>query len=221
MNSKKIKKDLLLAWLIVIGGSRLSELFSFIPVVSENLSLITAVLLLYVPIGFSLKYKERFLFIDSTLAQFFRSVLWFIGVSALVFIPGLVINHFYQKFFFGFLYHTKSWPDLLNFSFYEIVAVALPEEFFFRGFFLERMKIIYTRSYFNFFGVSIGPALLLTSLIFALSHSVITLAWWHIFIFFPAMLFGWLKEKTGTITAPLLFHAACNIFAQWVFVHYF
>ncbi|MFH1357919.1 MAG: CPBP family glutamic-type intramembrane protease, partial [bacterium] len=46
------------------------------------------------------------------------------------------------------------------------------------------------------------------------------LQWWHGFIFFPALIFGWLKQKTKTIWAGTLFHAACNLFAYWVALHY-
>jgi membrane protease YdiL (CAAX protease family) len=35
-------------------------------------------------------------------------------------------------------------------------------------------------------------------------------------VFFPALLFGWLRERTGTIVGSTLFHAACNILSRVV-----
>jgi membrane protease YdiL (CAAX protease family) len=33
-------------------------------------------------------------------------------------------------------------------------------------------------------------------------------------VFFPALLFGWLRARTRGIGAPVLFHALCNILAS-------
>ncbi|HPQ81946.1 MAG TPA: CPBP family glutamic-type intramembrane protease, partial [bacterium] len=38
----------------------------------------------------------------------------------------------------------------------------------------------------------------------------------HFSIFFPALVFGYLRERTGSITAPALFHAASNILMDWI-----
>jgi membrane protease YdiL (CAAX protease family) len=51
----------------------------------------------------------------------------------------------------------------------------------------------------------------LTCLIFAASHSIIAFRWWHFAIFFPSLVFGWLRDRTGGLVAPVLFHAASNL----------
>ena len=33
-------------------------------------------------------------------------------------------------------------------------------------------------------------------------------------VFFPSLVFGWLRAKTGGIGAPLAFHAFCNVFSE-------
>ena len=33
-------------------------------------------------------------------------------------------------------------------------------------------------------------------------------------VFFPALVFGWLRRRTGGVGAPVVFHAACNVFAS-------
>ena len=92
--------------------------------------------------------------------------------------------------------------------------VALPEEFFFRGYFQSTLNRVWPTRW-RFLGASFGPALPITALVFAVAHSVIALQWWHFSIVFPALLFGWLREKTGSITAPILWHGAANIFMVW------
>ena len=37
-----------------------------------------------------------------------------------------------------------------------------------------------------------------------------TAQWWQPFILFPALLFGWLRSRTGTVLAGALFHAWAN-----------
>jgi membrane protease YdiL (CAAX protease family) len=33
-------------------------------------------------------------------------------------------------------------------------------------------------------------------------------------VFFPALLFGWLRARTGGIGASLTFHMLCNVYSQ-------
>jgi membrane protease YdiL (CAAX protease family) len=40
-------------------------------------------------------------------------------------------------------------------------------------------------------------------------------------VFFPSLVFGWLRAKTGGIGAAVLFHAACNIFSAYLSAGYF
>ncbi|MBI3540840.1 MAG: CPBP family intramembrane metalloprotease [Deltaproteobacteria bacterium] len=88
----------------------------------------------------------------------------------------------------------------------QLFVVALPEEFFFRGY----LQTILRRKY------RLQVAIPIASLLFAFSHSVIALQWWHFAIFFPALVFGWLREKTGGLVAPILFHALSNVAVFWI-----
>lgn len=212
-------REVLIAWLIVILGSRLAHSFGSIPLIANNLSLITAALLLYVPIFIFIYKKERIRFIDGSLADIQSSLKVFLIFSLAVFPLALLGNHFYQSLIWDNSYGGSGHFNWVKFFFYELVLVAFPEEFFFRGYLQERLKLVFGKKW-KLLGVPIGPSLLVVSLVFALSHSLIQIQWWHLFIFFPGLAFGWLKEKTGTITAPILFHSACNIFAQWVALHY-
>lgn len=223
---KSLLRETVLAWLVVMIASRFFYTLQSIEVIRDNLSVITAVFLLYVPIGVALKRREKISYFDFATSAFFKSLAWGGLVSLLVLIPALGINHLYQTWMLKQSFHAVYFPKITSFFFFELLVIALPEEFFFRGYLLERANQVFGKTLkilekkISFLGVSVGWGLPLVSLIFAVSHSLIQYQWWHLLIFFPALLFGWLREKTGTITASVFFHAACNLFAQWVFLNY-
>jgi membrane protease YdiL (CAAX protease family) len=35
-------------------------------------------------------------------------------------------------------------------------------------------------------------------------------------VFFPALVFGWLRSRTRGVGAGLVFHALCNLFASYL-----
>lgn len=210
--------ELALAWLVVIGGTRLANLFSGVPFIADNLALITATLLLYTPLWIHFKKREKNHYFDTSFRDYQKSFFWFALVTLALFPLVLIANHFFQSFM-GLSYQPATFGRIFERTAFEILVIALPEEFFFRGYMQKRLNEIWPKKW-KLMGVSFGLALPVVSFIFAISHSLIQFQWWHIFIFFPSLVFGWLYEKRGTITAPLLFHAACNIFAQWVFIHY-
>jgi len=100
--------------------------------------------------------------------------------------------------------------NLLMLIGYHLFFVAIPEEIFYRGYMQSRLNQIYPPKW-RWFGVPVGWGLVWTCLLFAVGHSLVVFQWWHFAIFFPSLAFGWLREKTGQIMAPALFHAACNI----------
>lgn len=115
----------------------------------------------------------------------------------------------------GLHFVSRGFSDWANLALHHLLVVAVPEEFFFRGYMQGRLSQVWVPKK-QVFGASFGKAQVVTSLLFAVSHSFITFQGWHIFIFFPALLFAWLKEKTGVIWAAALFHAACNLFSEGI-----
>lgn len=93
---------------------------------------------------------------------------------------------------------------------YQTFYIALPEEFFFRGYLQTRLNQIFGK-YQLILGVETGWGLFITAMIFMLFHLVLAMNFWNFAILVPALIFGWLREKTGSITAPTVFHALCNI----------
>lgn len=208
---------LLFAWigvLLLIQALRFLHGISF---VAQNNTVFVSIILVYTPtfLYFFQKKKMSFLATDKQTLQ--KTITSFLIYSALVFPVFLIGNHFYQMIF-GKNYHTAMTTDWGNVIITHLI-IAFGEEFFFRGYMQEVLQKHFPSSK-KIAGISISMAVTLTSVVFAFSHSLITLSWWHPFIFFPSLLFGLLKEKTQAIWAPTLFHAACNLVAHWIFIHY-
>lgn len=123
-------------------------------------------------------------------------------------------------FFVGYhLWHTKvlgnawtgTWPeDLWLIIGYHLFFVAIPEEFFYRGYLQSRLDELWSPRW-RVFGAKVGIGLFVTCLIFAFGHSIVRFQTWHIWIFFPSLVFGWMRASTGDVMAGAFFHAWCNI----------
>lgn len=111
-----------------------------------------------------------------------------------------------------FTLHT-SWNDTTNEVFGQLVIIALPEEAFYRGYLQSRLDEALPWKV-KILGAQIGPAILVTSVIFALGHFATIREPARLAVFFPSLLFGWLRARTGGIGAGLTFHAACNVFSE-------
>lgn len=101
----------------------------------------------------------------------------------------------------------------------QLLVVALPEEFFYRGYVQSRLRDAWPRGR-VVLGARLGPAFWLTAALFALGHLAIFQAW-RLAVFFPALLFGWMRERTGTVLGAALFHAACNLFQRFLEASFF
>lgn len=92
----------------------------------------------------------------------------------------------------------------------QVLVIALPEEAFFRGYlqseldrcFPPRLRVL---------GAKVGFGLVLSSCLFALGHGLTEPHPERLAVFFPALVFGWLRARTGGIGAGVLFHALCNL----------
>ncbi|HYG68947.1 MAG TPA: CPBP family glutamic-type intramembrane protease, partial [Anaeromyxobacteraceae bacterium] len=60
-------------------------------------------------------------------------------------------------------------------------------------------------------GARLGAGFFWTQLLFAAGHLVVPQPW-RLATFLPALLFGWLRARTGTIAAPVVAHALSNLF---------
>jgi len=105
-------------------------------------------------------------------------------------------------------FHWRVPPDLLNLVAGNI-AVALSEEFFYRGYMLRRFSERWPPRI-QLFGAPFGKAMLLQTTLFALGH-LLTWAPYRLATFFPGLLFGWMAARSKRVVAPAIVHAASNI----------
>jgi membrane protease YdiL (CAAX protease family) len=96
-----------------------------------------------------------------------------------------------------------------------VFAIALPEELFYRGYLQSALDRAWAPRV-TILGAKVGAGLLVASAIFALGHLFTTPNPARLAVFFPALLFGWLRARTGGIGASVLFHATCNLFSATV-----
>jgi len=97
----------------------------------------------------------------------------------------------------------------------QLLVIALPEEAFYRGYlqsaldeaFPPRLRVL---------GAPLGASVLVTSALFALGHLATEVDPNRLGVFFPALVFGWLRARTRGVGAPIVFHMACNLFTVFL-----
>lgn len=138
--------------------------------------------------------------------------LWYFLASSLVVFP-LYAAGFLLCVRWGFLLPVStsfggvSFPQWLWFNF---LAIGLFEELFFRGFIQGRFGNYAGARFAGLRSVFWFP-IFVSSLLFALAHVAADFDPAKIVIFFPGLLFGWLRAKTGTLLAPILSHGSANL----------
>lgn len=138
---------------------------------------------------------------------------WALGVALLVF----------PAFWFGWVAWwnpeagfapaapSSVWEDSLG----QLLVIALPEEAFYRGYLQSALDEAWPKRL-RVLGAEIGPSLLVTSALFALGHLATDFDANRLAVFFPSLLFGWLRARTGGIGASVLLHAFANLFAAYL-----
>ena len=97
------------------------------------------------------------------------------------------------------------------FALVQLLVVALPEELFYRGWMQTTWAASAPGRRVRVLGASLGAGFLWTQLLFALGHLVV-LQVWRLGTFFPGLLFGWVRERTGDVAAAVFVHALANVF---------
>jgi membrane protease YdiL (CAAX protease family) len=116
--------------------------------------------------------------------------------------------------------HLRLPPGFALLAASQLVVVAIPEELFFRGYLMERLERVWPPTR-RLCGAPVGLALLVSSALFALGHLLVIPNPQRLAVFFPALVFGWMRARTGSIAAGATFHALCNIVSDVLHVSYF
>jgi len=130
---------------------------------------------------------------------------------AAVIMPLFIIGHYLIfKLFFGTPFTLFINREIVIIALWNLIGVSFPEEVFFRGYLQERVSKICGKKI-KLPGTDIGVAVVITSALFALAHLIKGLDVGYLAVFFPSLLFGWIRERTKTIVAPWLMHWLANM----------
>ena len=181
-----------------------------IPFLSKYLGVIIPVLFIYIPLLVILARRRNPEDYGITLRKPLDGIMWGMLVS-LVVLPLFALGyHYYYKILYNVSY-VPGIPDQLGTLVVQnLFFTALHEEIFYRGYMQSRLNEVF-RKPITLFGTQWGFALIYTNILFALGHYVITPYPVRLATFFPGLLFGWLRERTGGVLAPMLFHCMCNV----------
>ena len=115
--------------------------------------------------------------------------------------------------------------EIVAWEAYFLFMVGLGEEIKYRGYFQSRINEEYGRPW-EFSGVRCGPGLIVTSLLFAVSHMTQfgsfnpfegnwdVNPWMGVQTFFGSVFFGLIREKTGSVFPSSIAHGVPNAFGQ-------
>jgi hypothetical protein len=141
------------------------------------------------------------------------AALWAFGLAAICLPP----------FWLGFVwwwrirvpFHAAALSSLGNDLLGQLLVIALPEEAFYRGYLQSALDEVWLPRW-RVLGADIGPGLLLASALFAAGHLCTEFNAGRLAVFFPALVFGWLRSRTRGVGAGIVFHALCNLFASYL-----
>jgi len=197
------------SFLLVIGVCRLLFQFRSVPFIARTLPLWAAGLFLYLPLLLLVLQKKPPQAWGLTLDRLRSSLLAALIMSVLCLPSFLLLYRLYQHYWLsveGRLAFSASWGLLLL---YHLACVALPEEVFYRGYMQSRLNEAFPVRV-RLFSACVGFGWLYTTLLFALGHYLIDFRVNTLATFLPGLVFGWLRERTGSVAASTIFHALCN-----------
>ena len=133
-------------------------------------------------------------------------------VVALVFPPFVLAFYLWNTPSHAFAW-TKATPAIGN-VLTQLAVVAFPEEALFRGYVQSRLGDVW-RTRTKFLGVDVNlAALIIQAALFALVHMIVIRNPARLAVFFPALLFGWVRAWRSGIGAAIVVHAMSNLLSE-------
>jgi hypothetical protein len=139
-----------------------------------------------------------------------KAVAWAGGIAAIVFPLFWVGYRFWWK-----PVHLFAWVPPASYSdeiLGQILVIALPEEAFYRGFVQTALDDAW-KARTKVLGTNVGWGLVASAALFGAGHFLTEPRPERLAVFFPALLFGWLRARTGGVGAGIALHAMANIFS--------
>lgn len=136
-----------------------------------------------------------------------------IGIGLAIGLPIIFLfalgDLFYRHFFLGKDFVAGPGAALIPMAATQAIMIAFPEELFFRGCLQGRLEGK-ARASQGFIKYQFLP-ILIPALLFALAHFLVSPSLHRLGTFFPGLLFGFVRAKTGTIYASILLHTVANL----------
>lgn len=180
-------------------------------VTKEYLYSIILAAMVYLPVIRSEKYGNPLYEYGIHLKTWKKDLLFALVVMLVVFPFFIVGNHFFNEIFFNRHFSFGLPKDNLAYLFMQhILFIALPEEFFYRGW----MQTVFTKKWpagFRFLGGDLGMVVLVTSLLFAIGHLASIPSPFRLAVFFPSLLFCWMRSRSGSLIPSIIVHGFSNV----------
>lgn len=212
----KIWREVIILWLVAIGTIWAFKLLSVIPFVRDNLWGIAGIIFLFLPMEFLHRRGVDPASFGITWKHLGKGLLW-AGLFILISFPPYIwgFKWWFARESFHFALPSTFWQEVVG----NVFLVALPEEAFYRGYMQTRLDKVFTGRV-KILGAEVGWSVIVTAALFSLGH-LVTFRFDRLGTFFPGIVFGWIRAKTGSIGGGVAFHASCNIWAQILKYGYF
>ncbi len=200
--------------LALIAASRLALIRSY-------LGVIAAVLFLYIPIIFLFIKKQQPAFYGISKKSLLKSIARALLAAIIIFpvyIAGFYIymKHVYSLDVVFSITRVIHQPQALVFAFNSLFMVAVPEEVFYRGYLQSELRQC-DRQRVSIFGIKTGASFLIVNALFAAGHLIIIPDIARLAVFFPGLVFSWLREKDDNIAGSVVFHWLSDILSFVLF----
>ncbi len=130
-------------------------------------------------------------------------------VATAVFVPYAIGHCLFAHWWYGATFSPRLPPGFLPTVWDQVLVVALPEEFFFRGYLQTQFDRVWGKPY-RCLGAQWGAGLPLAAALFAVCHTIYG-GPARLIVFLPGLWYGWLRARTETIAVPIAYHAASNL----------
>lgn len=203
--------------LVVLG--LLKHLAALVPPIAEYAYALAAAAQLYAPLTIADRLGISRAELGLEPPRWRRDLALAAALGLATVLPYAVGHHYWQTLVMHRPFSPRLPDGLLLSIATQLIAVALPEELFFRGYLQARMELLWPSAR-RLFGAPFGRALVLSNVVFALAHFVGEYRPDRLGPFFPGLLFGVLRARTGGLVAPVVYHALCNLLSEVLFASY-
>jgi membrane protease YdiL (CAAX protease family) len=138
---------------------------------------------------------------------------WALGLALVIF-PAFWLGYFFwyrPSTAFEPAHAPSLWNEVLG----QLLGVAFPEEAFYRGYLQSALDRAWPPER-RVLGARLGAGLLVSSALFAAGHFLTEPVPGRLAVFFPSLVFGFLRARSGGVGSAILFHALCNLFASYL-----